>query len=321
MTNAPVDALISGYVSMDRIIEVDSPLGAGYTSLVTNRDNAAIHYGGCSINIAYGLARLGLRTMPCIRVGADYADIGLERFLVEGGVSTDAVTMVADEMTSNCYLIEDAEHEHVTVYYPGAMDGRYAVPLDPALFTGARLGVITVGSAPDNREFLHRCQDQNVPVAFGMKGDFSAFPEEFLREVLAYSSVIFLNRAESAAIQDRLGLASITELFTSDRVQYVVVTSGSQGSACYERSPAGVELTRVPIVAGGKVVDTTGSGDAYIAGFLYGYLGGLAGMTCGQLGACLASFVVEARGCCTAMPNKDEFWQRYTHHFGEVSPL
>lgn len=320
MTKAPVDALISGYVSMDRIIEVDSPLRAGYTSLVTNRDNAAIHYGGCSINIAYGLARLGLKTMPCIRVGADYADIGLERFLVEGGVSTEAVTIVAEEMTSNCYLIEDADHEHVTVYYPGAMDGRYAVPLDPELFTGARLGVITVGSERDNREFLCRCREQNVPVAFGMKGDFSAFPDEFLREVLAYSSVTFLNRAESTAIQDRLGLASITELFTSDRVQYVVVTSGSQGSVCYQRRPSGIEPTRIPMVAGDRVVDTTGSGDAYIAGFLYGYLSGETGRTCGQLGACLASFVVEARGCCTAMPNRDEFWQRYTHHFGEESP-
>lgn len=317
MRVAAVDAVISGYVSMDRIIEVTSPLRTGYTSLVRNRDNATIHYGGCSINIAYGLARLGLTTMPCIRVGADYADIGLERFLTDAGVSTAAITVVADEPTSNCYLIEDANGEHVTIYYPGAMDGRYAAPLAPALFTGARLGVITVGSEPDNREFLRRCREQDVPVAFGMKGDFSAFPEGFLRDVLAYSSVIFLNRAESAAVQDRLGLSAITELFASDRVEYLVVTAGGDGSVCHVRRPSGIESIPVPVVAGDRVVDTTGSGDAYIAGFLYGYLSGRPARDCGRLGATLASFVVEARGCCTAMPTGEAFWQRYTHNFGE----
>lgn len=315
-----IDAVISGYVSMDRIIEVDSPLRTGYTSLVRNRDNSAIHYGGCSINIAYGMARLGLTTMPCIRVGADYTEIGLERFLTEAGISTAAVSVVDDEMTSNCYLIEDAAGEHVTVYYPGAMDGRYFRPLDPGLFTGARLGVITVGAEPDNREFLDRCREQDVPVAFGMKGDFSAFPDGFLSEVLGYSSVIFLNRAESLAIREKLGLADITELFRSERLRYLVVTAGGEGSVCYERSRRGTSSVAVPVVAGGRVVDTTGSGDAYIAGFLYGYLDGRSAAECGRLGATLASFVVEARGCCTALPTSDAFWQRYTHTFGEDSP-
>ncbi len=315
-----VDAVISGYVSMDRIIEVDSPLRPGRTSLVLNQDNAAIHYGGCSINIAYGMARLGLTARPCIRVGGDYAEIGLERFLREGGVDTAAVAGVPDEMTSNCYLVEDDSREHVTIYYPGAMDARHFRPLDPALFAGARLGVITVGSEPDNREFLRRCQEQDVPVAFGMKGDLTAFPAGFLTDVLAYSSVIFLNRAEAATVQDLLGLRAVTDLFGSERVEILVVTGGGQGSVCHQRVGGEVVSTSVPIVPGERTVDTTGCGDAYVAGFLYGYLKGEPGLVCGRLGATLASFVVEARGCCTAMPTPEQFWQRYTHHFQEEPP-
>ena len=319
MTKTPTDVVISGYVSMDRIIDVASPLRRGYTSLVTNRDNAAVHYGGCSINIAYGLARLGLTTMPCIRVGDDYADLGLERFLLEGGVSTDAIAIVPHERTSNCYLVEDVNHEHVTIYYPGAMEERYAAPLDPKLFDGVRLGVITVAAESDNKEFLRHCQEQKVPVAFGMKDDFTAFPKEFLREVLAYSSVIFLNDTEDAEIQARLGLASITDLFTSGRVQFVVVTSGDQGSVCWERQQGSVEPAHVPAVAADHVVDTTGSGDAYIAGFLYGYLGAKDGRTCAQLGATLASFIIQAPGSCTAMPTREGFWKRYADNFGKGS--
>ncbi|MGC4152006.1 MAG: PfkB family carbohydrate kinase [Propionicimonas sp.] len=316
----PIDAVISGYVSLDRIIEVDAPLRPGRTSLVRNQDNATVHYGGCSINIAYGMARLGLTTRPCIRVGRDYAEIGLERFLLDGNVDTSAVTVVPQEMTSNCYLVEDESREHVTIYYPGAMDARHFQPLDPVQFTGARLGVITVGSEPDNREFLRRCREQDVPVAFGMKGDLTAFPAGFLTDVLAYSSVIFLNGAESATVQELLGLGSITDLFRSERVEIVVVTGGGRGSVCHQRQGAAIVSSSVPLVPGERTVDTTGCGDAYVAGFLYGYLKGEPGQVCGQLGATLASFVVEARGCCTAMPTPDRFWQRYHHHFQEDPP-
>ena len=49
------DVLTSGYVSMDHIIKIDTPARVGFTSLVTNKSNAQIFYGGCSVNIAYAL--------------------------------------------------------------------------------------------------------------------------------------------------------------------------------------------------------------------------------------------------------------------------
>lgn len=54
------DVLTSGYVSMDHIIKIDTPAKVGFTSLVTNQSNAQIFYGGCSVNIAYALCRLGM---------------------------------------------------------------------------------------------------------------------------------------------------------------------------------------------------------------------------------------------------------------------
>ena len=58
------DVLTSGYVSMDRIIRIASPAQIGYTSLVTNADNTKIQYGGCSVNIAVALCKLGQKAMP-----------------------------------------------------------------------------------------------------------------------------------------------------------------------------------------------------------------------------------------------------------------
>ena len=87
------DVLTSGYVSLDRIIKVDSPLRVGFTSLVQNSDNAQVYYGGCSTNIAYLLARLGLETLPIVRFGQDYEENGFVEFLRQGGVCLDAVEL------------------------------------------------------------------------------------------------------------------------------------------------------------------------------------------------------------------------------------
>ena len=42
-----VDVLTSGYVSMDHIIKIATPAKVGFTSLVTNKSNSKIFYGGC----------------------------------------------------------------------------------------------------------------------------------------------------------------------------------------------------------------------------------------------------------------------------------
>ena len=63
-----VDVLTSGYVSMDHIIKIATPAKVGFTSLVTNKSNSKIFYGGCSVNIAYALCRLGMKAMPVLKV-------------------------------------------------------------------------------------------------------------------------------------------------------------------------------------------------------------------------------------------------------------
>ena len=52
-------------------------------------------------------------------------------------------------------------------------------------------------------------------------------------------------------------------------------------------------------------MDATGTGDAYISGFMHGYLQGLPARECCKLGTTLASFVIQAVGCCSNIPDAD----------------
>lgn len=304
------DVLTSGYVSMDHIIKIASPLQVGYTSLVTNADNAKVHYGGCSVNIAVALSRLGKKAMPVLRVGEDWESNGFKTFLQEAGVPLEATTVLKDEATSTCYLLQDNNNDHVTVFYPGSMDKKYAVPVPDEFFEQARLGVITVASKPDNRYFADQCKKHGVPIVFGMKDDFDAFPVEFLKELLSESSIIFTNEVEREIIERLYGCDTIEKLFEIGKVQILVTTLGKDGSVCYERTEDGIREHRVGVCRIDRVVDATGSGDAYISGFLYGYLNGRPVEECLRLGTALASFVIQAVGCCTNIPSAVELEQK-----------
>lgn len=305
------DVLISGYVSMDRIIKVLSPLKVGFTSLVENSDNAKICYGGCSVDIAYELARLGLSATPYIRVGEDYKDTGFYDFLKGSGVCMDAIEVVPNETTSNSYMLEDLEGNHITVFYPGAMDGKYAAEKKDKFFERTKLGVITVNSFPDNREFLKKCKKHKVPVVFGMKSDFNAFLPSLLKEILEYSKIVFVNKSEREKIEGLYNMISITELFETGNTEVIVVTLGKAGSICYQKIMHEYTTTKIRAAHCTKVVDTTGSGDAYISGFLYGYLNGYGPIQCCNMGSVLSVFIIEKMGCCTNAPNEAQLIERY----------
>ena len=67
-----------------------------------------------------------------------------------------------------------------------------------------------------------------------------------------------------------------------------------------------------------QMVDPTGAGDSYQAGFLTAYVLGYSTLDCCRVGAVTASFVVERRGGQIHLPTWDEVMQRYWTNFREV---
>lgn len=305
------DVLTSGYVSMDHIIKIASPARTGFTSLVTNQSNTQIFYGGCSVNIAYGLCRLGIIALPILRVGDDFEKNGFKQFLSEGKVPLNGITKIPDEKTSVCYLIQDNRHDHITIFYPGAMDGKYAGEMDEKLFANTRLAVITVASQEDNKEFFRKCRKYDVPIVFGMKDDFDAFPKDFLKELLTESKIIFTNEAERNIIKEIYSFKDIKELFYIGKAEVIVTTLGKKGSICYTRTETGICQKSIGICPVENIVDATGSGDGYITGFLYGYLNGYNSQQCCWLGGILSSFILQEEGCCTNIPTEKQLLDKF----------
>ena len=125
---------------------------------------------------------------------------------------------------------------------------------------------------------------------------------------LAASSLIFLNRDELRFISEATGFSTLEEISAAGP-QMVVLTLGAQGSSITTRS--GTML--VPAAPVKQVVDTTGSGDAYVSGFLAAYIRGATPREAATIGARNAAAVLEQVGSQTGLCKWEEEQWRQTH--------
>jgi sugar/nucleoside kinase (ribokinase family) len=146
----------------------------------------------------------------------------------------------------------------------------------------------------------------------GMVASAGAYTPRFL----AATNMLFLSRGEARDLQAALGVDDASGLL-GHGPEMVVVTQGSAGSLWH----TGAGTTHVPAVPAVTFVDSTGAGDAFVAGALFGVLAGLDGPRAGRCAAVVASFIVETWGCQTNLPSVEDLQQRYREHFNEELPV
>ncbi|WIV11622.1 PfkB family carbohydrate kinase [Proteiniborus sp. MB09-C3] len=312
------DIVTSGYISMDRIIKVESPLEIGYTSIISNSDNTKVYYGGCPINISCILGKLGLKALPIIRVGEDADTAEFIKYLESANVILDAVDVIKGESSSNCYIVSDKNNNHVTIFYPGAMDSKYSKDMADEFFAASKLGVLTVGSYKDNLEFYNKCKKYKLPIVFGTKLDYDAFPKDFLKEIMLNSKIIFSNESEAKDIISIMDIDDITDLFKLGSAEIIVTTLGENGSQYYAKTTTGFETEKIRPCKAERVADATGAGDAYISGFLYGYLNDKSIRESCYMGSVMSSFIIESVGCTTNAPSYEVFSKRYEAYLKSI---
>lgn len=310
-----IDIISVGYPSLDRIIKAESTPELFKTTNIINKDNNKVYYGGCSVNIAYTASKLGVKTALMMSVGNDFEEVGYKAFLENVGIDLKGVTQIESDITSSCYLIENEVGNHITLFYPGAMKDIYKVEIDYDLIKRANYGVITVGSLQYNTKFANACNQENVPIIFGMKCDFKVFPKEILQDLLEKSSIIFMNEGESEEIKKVLEYKDIRELFNNKYCKALIITKGEKGSTVIYKENEQMQEDFIKAVKPNQVVDTVGVGDSYMAGFIYGLKQGYNYKKCAEFGATVASFIIEAMGGLNNVPTENQLLDRYRQNF------
>ncbi|WP_073310064.1 carbohydrate kinase family protein [Halobaculum gomorrense] len=255
--------LCVGHVNWDVTLIVDRLPAPDGEVKIQRRHQAG---GGSAANVAAVLAGLECDASLFGSVGDDGSGALAGRELSRAGVRTRLVE--ADGETAVKYLIVDADGEVMVLSNRGANEAFTAEDLPPDALTADtdhlhltnQPPVVAAALAERAREV-----DATVSVAPGRQ-----FAERDFTDALSRADLVFTNRREAAALlaEDDDGATSYGALRGDTTL---VVTHGGDGSEVHDRATG---RTHTHDGFDADVVDTTGAGDAFAAGFLAARLGG-----------------------------------------------
>ena len=276
-------------------------------------DDLDVRRGGVGANIAFGLGVLGLHPLLVAAVGADFEDY--RSWLNRHGVDTDAVRVSADRHTARFVCTTDSEQNQIASFYAGAMSEARDIELGPVIERVGGIDLVIVGADDPVAMLNHtqECRQRRVRFAADPSQQLSSLTAEQITDLVDGASLLFSNEYESALIERRTGWSTGEVL---DRVGTRVTTLGAAG-ARVERK--GMEPVVVPVPAGVKVLDPTGVGDAFRAGYLAGLAWDLGVERSAQVGCALAALVIETIGTQEYYFSPATFVRRFVDAYGATA--
>ncbi|WP_456473983.1 carbohydrate kinase family protein [Candidatus Pyrohabitans sp.] len=294
-----MDVVGVGALNLDKIYRVPRIAKPGEEVFVIEAMQSA---GGSAANTIVGLARLGVSTGFIGAVGKDSDGDFLIAELQREGVDTSAIARL-DAPTGIIIALVDDKGERSMYAYPGANDLLKLSEESIAYASQARYlhfsSFVGDYGLEVQRALMVKLEKQKLSFAPGMLYAKERCLVE-LKEFISASEVIFLNRDEAFHLtgnEYRRG----AEMLLHMGAKRVVVTLGEDG--CFVA--CGEEKLHIPGIKT-KVVDTTGAGDAFAAGFLYGMIKGYGLKTCGNLGNFVAARCISRMGARAGLPTRQE---------------
>jgi sugar/nucleoside kinase (ribokinase family) len=255
--------------------------------------------GGSAGNTIAGIAALGGRTAYIGKVAADQLGEVFTHDIRAVGVTYDTTPLVGGLPTARSLIFVTPDAQRTMQTFLGATTQLGPEDVNMDYITSSKV-VYLEGYLWDQprakaamRDAAIQAQAAGVKVSLTLSDAFcvNRFRDEFLELADKHIDVLFANESEILALYQ-------TDNF-DDALQQVrrhceiaALTRSEKGSVVVN----GDEVHVVDAVPGVKVVDTTGAGDAYAAGFLYAYTQGRDLATCGRLGGAMAADVISQMG-------------------------
>lgn len=274
-------------------------------------DELDVRRGGVAPNIAFGLGCLGLRPVLVGAVGPDFADY--ESWLNRHGVDTRGVHVSESRHTARFICTTDADQNQIASFYPGAMSEARNIELKPVVDAVGSADVVLIGANDPEAMVRHteECRFRGYPFAADPSQQLARMEGEDIRPLVEAATYLFTNEYESALILQKTGWSAKD---VAERVQTWVTTLGPAGARVERR---GEPAVHVHVAEEDRKADPTGVGDAFRAGYLAGQSWGLADDRSAQIGALLATYVIETVGTQEYELAQQHFLDRMARTYGD----
>lgn len=286
------DLLAIGHTAFDSIVlvkEFPAPNSSTLIKQIKNFD------GGAAANVSMVGASLGLKTALVSAVGSEFKGSEYHTKLKEMGIDTENMIVIENEKSPMAWVFTDTNNDQISYFYWGAAAYFKKSEAPQKAIKKANAVHLATGDPNFNRRSGELASEHEKMISFDPGQDLHMYSPKELKDVISVSNILFGNHYEIDRILEILNV-NIWELKEMGP-EIVVKTYGKEGSMVYADEKIKVDaVVREP-------VDPTGAGDSYRAAFLNAYLKGSNLEYCAKFASSVASFVVEAEGCQTNIPN------------------
>jgi sugar/nucleoside kinase (ribokinase family) len=248
--------------------------------------------GGSAANIIHGLASLGVPTGFLGKIGNDEVGEFFLNDMVQNHINP--VLHKSKNSTGQAIALISPDSERTFATFLGAAVELSELDISDDDFKSYDYLHIE-GYLVQNRALIRKAVETAKKCNLTVSLDLASYNVvehnlEFLKEITErYVDILFANEEEAKAFTGKIDVEALNEMASSCRI--AILKQGPKGSLIQQ----GSHIDRVGVIKA-KSIDTTGAGDLYAAGFLYGLINKYPLSKCGQIGAILSGHVIEIIG-------------------------
>lgn len=263
-------------------------------------------FGGTGGNIAYNLALLGERPRLVGAVGSDFGVYA--KWLKKNKVDLDNIKTIKTASTASAYIMTDRADNQITGFYAGPLD-----KLGASLFNKREVSTLAIISPDLVARMLNYVSvfiRAKLPYIFDPGQQITSLSAAELRRAINGAEMLIGNDYEIQLILNKLKI-KLAEL--EKMAGILVITKGGKGSEIYFKG----KKIKISPVKPKKVLDPTGAGDAYRAGFIKGLAMNWPLEKCGKLASVTAVYAVENYGTQAHKFSWKDIKKRYEKNYKE----
>ena len=270
-------------------------------------DHIEHHIGGCAVNTAADLVRLGASAAVSACLGRDGAGAFVRRSIEEAGVGADGLVETGEAATSYTFVMIGSDGRRRYLHHVGAnahfTDTHVPVELISRariLHMGGSLLMPAMDGEPTAR-LLARARELGVVTSMDTAFNPNVDSRAFIEPCLPHLDIFMPSIEEARAITGESDPDAVLAGFSAYPVGVLGVKLGAEGCAVR----IGEKVFRFPAYQV-NVVDGSGAGDAFMAGFLYGVLQGWPTHRSVPFANATAAHCIQAVGCSAGVPSAEQ---------------
>jgi sugar/nucleoside kinase (ribokinase family) len=263
--------------------------------------------GGSAANTIAGICSLGGKTAYIGKVRNDQLGAIFSHDIRSQGVTFNSAPATEGESTARCFVIITPDAQRTMSTYLGAAGGITVADIDEQVIASSKVTYLEgyLWDRPAAKEAIRKAitiaKKHGRKIALTLSDSFCVerHREEFLQLITHHVDILFANEDEIIALFQCQDFEEAVQ-HVWEKCSIAALTRGGKGSVIVAQHESHHVVCQ-PCT----LVDTTGAGDLYAGGFLYGYTQGLPLMECGRLGSIAAAEVISHIGARPAVALRD----------------